>query len=358
MFSPEGWAHRKIYIWVLPNTGATYLKMFRALEMPEGSFGMEENKDTEEAFESYEMDTPTCPQCGSTKLVYDYTRGDVICAVCGYVISEREIDLGPEWRAFTAEERERRSRVGAPLTRLTPDSLSTDIDWRSKDAAGREIGLRKKIEMLRLRKWHVRARVQSSIERNLSQAAIELERLGAQLGLPKRILDRALEIYRRALETSLVRGRSIESVMAAAVYAACREMRIPRTLDEISKFTRAGRKDVARCYRLLVREATLKVPLPSAVDFVPRIGAILNLSASTVRKAIDILKRAQRTGLTAGKDPAGLAAAAIYIAAMMQGEMRTQKEVARAAQVTEVTVRNRYKELVKKLDIRLPIKKG
>ncbi len=320
----------------------------------------DENKKrrVEDLLEAYDNTILRCPHCGSDKLIYDYTRGEIVCAVCGYVISEREIDRGPEWRAFTAEERERRSRVGAPISRYGPDSLSTDIDWRSKDAAGREIGLRKKIEMLRLRKWHVRARVQSSLERNLSQAAIELERLGAQLGLPKRVLERALEIYRKALETSLVRGRSIESVMAAAVYATCREMKIPRTLDEIAKYTRAGRKDVARCYRLLVREAAIKVPLPNAIDFVPRIGAILNLSASTIRRAIDILKEAQKMGLTAGKDPAGLAAAAIYIAAMMQGEMRTQKEVARAAQVTEVTVRNRYKELVKKLNIKLPLKKS
>lgn len=317
-----------------------------------------DRRKVEDLLEMYESTILKCPHCGSDKLIYDYTRGEIVCAVCGYVISEREIDRGPEWRAFTAEEREKRSRVGAPISRYGPDSLSTDIDWRSKDAAGREIGLRKKIEMLRLRKWHVRARVQSSLERNLSQAAIELERLGAQLGLPKRVLERALEIYRKALETSLVRGRSIESVMAAAVYATCREMKIPRTLDEIARYTRAGRKDVARCYRLLVREAAIKVPLPNAIDFVPRIGAVLNLSASTIRKAIDILMQAQKMGLTAGKDPAGLAAAAIYIAAMMQGEMRTQKEVARAAQVTEVTVRNRYKELVKKLNIKLPLKKS
>ncbi len=313
----------------------------------------------EEVLKPREGEEMFCPHCGSDRLVYDYSRGEIICAVCGYVVSEREIDRGPEWRAFTPEEREKRSRVGAPLARPTPDSLTTDIDWRSKDASGREIGLKKKMELMRLRKWHVRARVQSSVERNLSQASMELDRLAAQLGLPKRAVDRALEIYKKALETGLVRGRSIESVMAAAVYAACREMRIPRTLDEISKYTRAGRKDVARCYRLLVREASIKIPLPSAVDFAPRIGNVLKLSGSTIRMAIDILKRAQEQGLTAGKDPAGLAAAAIYIAAMKNGEMRTQKEVARAAQVTEVTVRNRYKELVKKLKIDMPIaKKG
>ncbi|MCD6458708.1 MAG: transcription initiation factor IIB [Thermoprotei archaeon] len=306
--------------------------------------------------EEFEEEIRRCPICGSIRLVYDPTRGEIICADCGYVIQEREIDRGPEWRAFTAEEREKRSRVGAPISRLTPDSLATDIDWRSRDAAGREIGLKKKIEMLRLRKWHIRARVQSSIERNLSQASIELERLGSQLGLPQYAMDRALEIYKKALETGLVRGRSIESVMAAAVYAACREKKIPRTLDEIARYTRAGRKDVARCYRLLVRETQVKVPLPNPIDFAPRIGEILKLSTQTIKKAIEILNKAQKMGLTAGKDPAGLAAAAIYIAALLSGEVRTQKEVARAAQVTEVTVRNRYKELAKKLKIKLPIR--
>jgi len=298
-----------------------------------------------------------CPQCGSTKLVYDPSRGEVICAECGYVMSEREIDLGAEWRAFTPEERERRSRVGAPISRYGIESLVTDIDWGGRDAAGREISLRRKLEMLRLRKWQVRARAQSSIERNLAQAVIELERLGAQLGLPKPVLDRALEIYKKALESNLVRGRSIESVMAAAVYAACRELRLPRTLDEIAMYTRAGRKDVARCYRLLLREASIRVPLPNAADFVPRIGSYLRLSGQTIKRAIEILEQARAAGLTAGKDPAGLAAAAIYIAALQNGEIRTQKEVARAAKVTEVTVRNRYKELVKKLGLKLPVKK-
>jgi len=299
----------------------------------------------------------SCPQCGSDKLIYDPVRGEVICAVCGYVVSEREIDKGPEWRAFDGEEREKRSRAGAPITRYTPDALATDIDWRSKDAAGRELGLRKKVEMFRLRRWHMRAHAQSSMERNLVQAQQELDRLGAQLGLPKRVLDRAQEIYRRALETGLVRGRSIESVVAAAIYAACRELRVPRTLDEISKYTRAGRKDVARCYRLMLRETSIRVPLPNPIDFAPRIGSVLKLSAASVRDAIEILKQAQQIGITAGKDPAGLAAAAIYIAALRRGEVRTQKEVARAAQVTEVTVRNRYKELAKRLRIDLPVKK-
>ena len=168
--------------------------------------------------------------------------------------------------------------------------------------------------------------------------------------------DKTKQLVKEALESGLVRGRSIESVAAAAVYAACREMKIPRTFDEIARYTRSGRKDVARCYRLLIRKAAIKVPLSDPIDFIPRIGNILKLSSSTIRKAIDILNRAKKMGITAGKDPAGLAAAAIYIASLLSGEVRTQKEVAQAAQVTEVTVRNRYKELAKKLKIKLPLR--
>ncbi len=297
-----------------------------------------------------------CPKCGSDKLIYDPVRGELICAACGYIISERAIDQGPDWRAFTPEEREKRSRVGAPVSPVIPEAISTDIDWRSKDAAGRELGLDRRIEMQRLRKWHLRTRAQSSIERNLSQASMELERIGSQLGLPKNVLERALEVYRRALETGLVRGRSIESVVAAAIYAACREMKRPRTIDEIARYTRAGRKDVARCYRLLLRKSVVTVPLSDPSDFIPRVGSTLKLSATTIRKAIDIIQRARKQSITAGKDPAGLAAAAIYIASLLSGEVRTQKEIAQAAQVTEVTVRNRYKELARKLKIKLPLR--
>ncbi|RLF25208.1 MAG: transcription initiation factor IIB [Thermoprotei archaeon] len=297
-----------------------------------------------------------CPECGSTKFIYSYERGEITCAVCGYVVTDKVIDQGPEWRAFTPEEREKRSRVGAPLTRATPDNLTTVVDWRGKDALGRELDYRRRMDMMRLSKWQKRSRIQTSLERNLQQANMELERIASQLELTKPVKERAMEIYRRAVESGLVRGRSIESVMAAAIYAACRELKIPRTLDEIAKFTKGGKKDVARCYRLLLREGCIKVPLADPVDFVPRIAEALKLRGKTIMKAIEILNKAKERGLTAGKDPAGLAAAAIYIASLLDNDIRTQKEVAQAAQVTEVTVRNRYKELAKELKIKLPIR--
>ena len=292
-----------------------------------------------------------CPRCGKGPMIFDASTGEYFCGNCGFVVKEKVEETGPEWRAFSKEEKKDRSRAGIPSSLAMHDmGLATVIGEANKDAAGRSLSPSIRTTVERLRTWDSRSQVHEPDDRNLRQAFSVLDRLADKLHVGEVVTEKAAYIYRKALEKGLVRGRSISALVSAALYAACREMRIPRTLDEISKYTRAGRKDVARCYRLLVREASIKIPLPSAVDFAPRIGNVLKLSGSTIRMAIDILKRAQEQGLTAGKDPAGLAAAAIYIAAMKNGEMRTQKEVARAAQVTEVTIRNRYKELTHRLD--------
>lgn len=296
-----------------------------------------------------------CPACGSTNIIFDSERSVYVCTDCGTVLEERMVDQGPEWRAFTPEEREKRSRVGSPITPTVHDKgLSTVIDWRDKDAFGRRLEPKKRLEILRWRKWQIRTRIQSSMDRNLAQAMNELDRIASQLNLPRSVREEAAVIYRKAVEKGLVRGRSIESVMAAAIYAACRRLKIPRTLDEIATFTKSGRKDVARCYRLLLRELTVQVPIADPIDYVPRIGALLGLSGNVLKRAAEILRRAKEKGITAGKDPAGLAAAAIYIASLLEDERRTQKEIAQVSGVTEVTVRNRYKELVRELGIPLP----
>jgi transcription initiation factor TFIIB len=296
-----------------------------------------------------------CPNCGSTNFVRSFERGEVTCSNCGLVITDKIIDRGPEWRAFTSEERDKRSRVGSPLSPTVHDrGLSTVIDWRDKDAMGRKLEPRKRIEILRWRKWQIRTRVHSSLDRNLAQAMSELDRISSQIGLPKSVKEESAVIYRKAVEKGLVRGRSIESVMAAAIYAACRTQKVPRTLDEIARYTKAGRKDVARCYRLLLREVDVNIPIADPVDFITRIGGALELSGTTQHKAAEIIRDAKKMGITAGKDPAGLAAAAIYVASLLENERRTQKEIAQAAQVTEVTVRNRYKELMKELGIEVP----
>ncbi|MEM2234273.1 MAG: transcription initiation factor IIB [Desulfurococcaceae archaeon] len=305
---------------------------------------------------SQSTDSSKGKKCSEDKIIFDPERGEYICEETGEVIEERVIEEKPEWRAFTPEERERRSRIGGPLTATVHDmGLSTVIDWRDRDATGKRLELRRRLEMQRLRRWQTRSRIQSSMERNLAQAMNELDKISDQLDLPRNVREEAARIYRDAVERGFVRGRSIESVVAAAIYIACRELKVPRTLDEIATFTRSSRKEIARCYRLLLRELTVNVPLLDPVDYVPRIARSLGLSGNVIRKAVEVINTAREKGLTAGKDPAGLAAAAVYIASLLCNERRTQKEVAQVAGVTEVTVRNRYKELAKEVGLETSI---
>jgi len=313
---------------------------------------MEEDKGENELGSKIKVKGMVCPVCGSTNIIYDPERGETICADCGTVISDKAMDSGQEWRAFTKEERDQRSRVGEPtIPGIGAAQLSTTIDTKDIYNLGGKMGVKKRIELQRIRKWQVRSRLQGSHDRNLIQALNELDRIVSQLGLPTSIRNEAAVIYNRAATSGMVRGRSIESVIAAAIYAACRKLRNPVSLDEISNYTQASRKDVARCYRLLLRENSVNVPVPDAVDYVAKIASPLHLSAETQKKAAEVIKKAQESGITAGKDPAGLAAAGIYIASLLTKTRRTQKEIAMAAQVTEVTVRNRYKEMLSRLNI-------
>jgi len=223
--------------------------------------------------------------------------------------------------------------------------LQTVIDKVGKDAFGRKVDIETRMQMLRLRKWQTRTQYQSPIERNLLQALAELDRIADKLHLPEDLQEEAAEIYRRALEKGLVRGRSISAIVAAAAYAACRRYDKPRSLKEIAAVSRVKKKDIARCYRLLVQELDIKMPIPDPKNYVPKIAAKAGIPEQTQMKAIQILDETERRGAVVGKDPIGIAAAALYIACVLTGVKKTQKDVAEAAGVTEVTVRNRYKGL-------------
>jgi transcription initiation factor TFIIB len=293
-----------------------------------------------------------CPECGSTNIVNDEDTGEIICATCGLVLRDSIINEGPEWRAFTPGEKETRSRVGVPLSFAVHDKgLTTVIGRVGKDAYGRNIPLNTKLQMLRLRKWQIRSRVHSSEDRNLAQAMAELDRLSDKLRIPPNIKERAAVIYRKALEQGLVRGRSISAIAAASLYAACRITQTPRTLREITRVSTIDKKDIARCYRLMLKELNIQMPIPDAQLRIPKIAAKVGVGEKTQQKAVEILRRAGELRTTAGKDPMGLAAAALYIACQMTDEKRTQKMIADAAGVTEVTIRNRYKGLKDVLDL-------
>jgi transcription initiation factor TFIIB len=296
-----------------------------------------------------------CPECGSSNLVHDYDTGETVCGDCGLVLYEQMMDKGPEWRAFTQEEKASRSRVGVPTSYSVHDKgLSTAISQVDRDAFGRKLPLSTRLQMWRLRKWQIRSRVHSSIDRNLAQAMAELDRLSDKVYIPPPTKEKAAVTYRKALDKGLVRGRSIAAIAAAALYAACRGSGTPRTLREIAEASLVDKKDVARCYRLLLRELEVHMPIADPLTYVSKIAERTGITGKTQGIAIQILREARKRRAAAGKDPMGLAAASLYIACLKNNEKKTQKDIAEAAGVTEVTVRNRYKSLKKQLNLEVP----
>jgi len=297
----------------------------------------------------------SCPECGSAKLVHDYETGETVCGACGLVIREQMMDKGPEWRAFTQEEKASRSRVGVPTSYSVHDKgLSTAIGRVDRDAFGRKLPVSTRLQMWRLRKWQIRSRVHSSVDRNLAQAMAELDRLSDKAYIPSSVKEKAAVIYRKALDKGLVRGRSIAAIAAASLYAACRSTETPRSLREISEASLVDKKDVARCYRLLIRELGIQMPIADPLTYVSKIAERTGISGQTQGAAIRILREAKSKHAASGKDPMGLAAAALYIACLQNDEKKTQKDIAEAGGVTEVTVRNRYKSLKRRLGLELP----
>jgi len=297
-------------------------------------------------------ETIKCPECGSTHLNRDYSRAELVCNDCGFVIDEDIIDQGPEWRAFDSEQREKRARTGAPMTYTLHDKgLSTVIGWKNRYSYGKSIPTRNRAQLFRLRKWQTRTRISNATDKSLAIALSELDRMASAMGLPRTVRETAAMIYRKAARKSLVRGRSIEGVTTASLYAACRQCHVPRTLDEISSVANMSRKEIGRNYRYIARELGLKLMPTSPQDYISRFCSELTLSGDVQAKALDIIREAADKELTSGRGPTGIAAASLYIASVLCGEHRTQREVAEVAGVTEVTIRNRYKELTRKLDI-------
>jgi transcription initiation factor TFIIB len=299
-------------------------------------------------------ETIKCPECGSGHLSKDYSRAELVCGNCGLVVDEAFIDQGPEWRAFDSDQREKRARTGSPMTYTLHDKgLSTVIGWTNRDAYGKSIPVRNRAQLYRLRKWQRRIRISDATERNLAIALSGLDRLTSSLGLPRSVRETASMIYRKAAMKNLIRGRSIEGVTAASLYAACRQCHVPRTLDEISKVAHMPKKEVGRNYRFISRELELKLMPTSPKDYISRFCSELKLDNTVQTKTLDLLEHASNQELTSGRGPTGLAAACLYIASVLCCERRTQREVAEVAGVTEVTIRNRYKELTRELGIEI-----
>ncbi len=289
-----------------------------------------------------------CKMCGSENIIYDSDTGEYVCQNCGTVVSQETIDIGQEWRAFGAEQMERRARTGSPLSPIKHDKgLSTQIGKGLTELY--KIPTEKRMQYYRLTQWH--KRLMRSKDRNLMFAMGELQRIASYLNLPKNLQERVANYYERLIEKTLIRGRSTEAILAALIYYVTKEEGVPRTFDEIAEAAGVEKREIGRAYRYVARELGLKILPASAQDYILRFASILGLSNKVKDRALELLKKAEETGAIIGKGPTGVAAAIIYIASVLEGERRTQREIAEKCKLTEVTIRNRYKEIAEKLGL-------
>jgi len=277
--------------------------------------------------------------------------GETVCGDCGLVVQENLLDRGAEWKAFTHQEEQSRARAGSPTKYSHYDKGLSTVIRLDRDAFGRPLSPKVRHQMWRLRRWHIRSRVYASQSRNLSQAMNELQLLSDKLHIASSIQETAAVIYRKALNKDLVRGRSIAAIVAGSLYIACRSAKIPRTLKEFAEVSLRDQKEIARAYRLIAYTLKMKMPINNPIDYITKIAEKAGVSCDVEGLAIRIIRDAKNKHVTMGKDPSGLAAATLYIASKIKKEKITQSHLAKVANVTEVTIRNRTKDLMNSLNL-------
>ena len=299
-----------------------------------------------------------CSTCNNDKtFVTDPESGEIICRNCGVVMSDNVQDSRLEWPSFTTTDevnnsRRERIRTGMPTSLARHDKgLATMIGSEDKDASGRKIDAVMRFTMNRLRTWDRRSQTDTSTDRNLRQAFSELDRLKDKLGLSDAVIEKTAYVYRKVQERGLVCGRTISAILAAAIYLACREMGLPRTLKDITTLSDIKRSYIAKAYRMLIIELDLKIPLIDPIKCISRIANNAKISEKTRRQAIDIMHDIVKSGISAGKDPMALAAAVLYLSCLRTDENKIQRYIADSAGVTKVTITRRYKNIISQLDI-------
>lgn len=304
-------------------------------------------KNTNQKVVLQEPAVQTCPATGGSHgpLITDSARGEILCSRCGSVLADRVEDLGPEQRSFTMDEYSQNSRTGLASTLSIHDKgLSTVIGSADRDASGNSISSYMKYAFNRLRTWDSRSKANST-DRNLRSAFVIMESVQAKLDVSDSVVERAAYVYRKALTKNIIRGRTISGMILSALYVACREANVPRTLQDVANAGNVSFKDLSRSYRVLVKSLDLQVGAFNPLEFVSKIGTAVGLSEKAKRDALEILNKAHDKGITDGKNPVSLAATAVFLSALINRERATQKNIAKASGVSSVTIRNQSKIL-------------
>ena len=297
-----------------------------------------------------------CPVCEGSSIIQDLETGEMVCHDCGFVQSTDTMDRGPEWRAFTLQDRRDKPRAGAPLNiKIHDQGLSSSISGQNRDYAGRRIKPEKRSQFYRLRKWNRRTKITSSNQRNLVRALGLLTKFSNELNTPRSVTETAAQIYRQVLKKGATRGRTINNLVAASLYVGYRICDVSKSLSAVAEAANISRKEAARNYRYLHRLLDRDIPRISTGKIISKLVKNLHRSGRVEKAALDVLDAASDLKITSGKSPSGMAAASVYMSCCLLGEKVTQGSIASQARVTEVTIRNRYKEMVERIDLKILI---
>ncbi|MEX0656509.1 MAG: TFIIB-type zinc ribbon-containing protein [Nitrosopumilaceae archaeon] len=295
----------------------------------------------------------SCPECKSS-LIDDVQSGEIICSTCGIVVAEQMADYGPETRSTNLEDKMRLARATGQTTYSQHDlGITTEISISTKDFSGKTISSQVANQMYNLRKWQQRVRVSSPRERRLSNVLSRIGEACENVSLPKNVLETASMIYRNLDGKVEVKGKSVTSISAATVYMACKQCNVVRSLEEICKGVcqpkdvKAKTKLAARYYRTLVMElGTDTAPVLTMDKYISKIANLTKTDVRVERLALEIAQKTKNNNLADGKAPNGIAAAYLYVASILLGQSVLQRDVSSVAGVTEVTIRNRCKEIL------------
>jgi transcription initiation factor TFIIB len=292
-----------------------------------------------------------CPTCGKW-LIGDLYKGEILCQSCGFVVSEQVEDTGPEWKAIDSDDKSKRVRVGSPMTVTLHDfGLSTEIARDFKDSQGRYLDSKSRNQFYKLQKWQRRVRT-SPAERSLSNVLSKIGEVSNSINLPKNVVETAAHIYRDSARLKIARSKSIMGMTAATIYLACRKCGVGRSLKEIAGAANIEERSAAKYYRLVLKEVENNyVPPPSIWKYISKLVNMGRIDPKVERLALILARKTEDSRISSGKAPAGLASAYIYMSSVMLGIHIPQREIADLADVTEVTIRNRCREILENFTI-------
>ena len=299
---------------------------------------------------SYKLATEqdSCGLCNSKSIVFDSETSEAICSACGMVVKDNIESMGPEWRSYSGEDAESKSRTGMPSSLAFHDmGLSTFISYSNVDANGVAISAEQRSKVQRMRRWNKISSNNRSYHRNLKNAFAILSTIKDKLSLSDTVIEKAAYNYRKALDHRIIKGRSIRALIVASIYASCRDLSVPRTLEEIAVAANTDAIFAGKCYRLLVQNLELQLPVIDSNKYLARIASKAKVSEKTYRTALGMLSTIKNDTISHGKDPNALAVAVLYAACLKEAEDVSQAQIAVAGDISIVTLRKRFQDVRK-----------